>query len=886
MIAVLLVMAGAGPAQGAQSQTPPVQAGAGNASSSPEPGKTRASSASGTLLELADDGLLAGHALTVTLTGSELEQLPLTGRDWRDLVLDAPPAATADRRDGSAAARGEPAAITVDGADIRLAFGTARLGGARIHGATLMGPAAGETAIRRVQTAAGDAGIPYGSALGPRVRVRTVGGTSALHGRISLIVRQWLLSALNPFSQWVRQTAPATATTVPVFTAQPYTSDDKETLWSGGLGGPIRRGKLFWYASLSNRRRDHPGVSTVRHPDHFFAQPSNDEMQVLSARLGLSSVNPVVEGLAAYSGMLQTLAGLLGPETRTVSRWTGFGRVDWQPSARYRVMVEGTGASRDAPGAGMARASEMYGTHSYGSHRSSEQWVLGRWEAFVTPRLLAVTQASGARHIMQAPPQTPSAYEQTLNVNAWGQLPQIAIDTRYGFTIGKQARFGTGSYPDERMLQVQQQVDWVHGGLLLRAGFDLRHNRDAATLLRNQTGTYSYSSVENFVSDALAFADFGLSGQLDPFDQHNCDQTGKVWRDRNGTLHGLGYLPCYSYYTQTIGPADWRLSTNDWGGYVAGRWQPRKRLELSMALRWDREQLPQAIAALRNPDLPLTERLPGLGDEWGPRISLAWSPRGGDGPVLRLGYGLYYGRTANSTVLHALTQTGSPSGDLRYFMRPTDNLYGGGAPPFPYVLAGAPATVIKPDAVEFGPSFRNAEVHQAVGTVEQRLPLQLRVTASGVLSLGRRLPVVFDANIDPAVNPQTITYVVVDGNGTGPIKTPTITVPFYALWPSNTSPTGFSGRLNPNYQQISELESRANSTYEAAVVRLVRYGRRGLNLRVRYAYAHAMDWNPGRNAGLGGPTVFDPEDLRQEYGASDLDVRHSLSTALIWAPRW
>ena len=41
-------------------------------------------------------------------------------------------------------------------------------------------------------------------------------------------------------------------------------------------------------------------------------------MQVLSARLGLYSANPVAAGVAAYSGMLQTLAGLLGPAAANV----------------------------------------------------------------------------------------------------------------------------------------------------------------------------------------------------------------------------------------------------------------------------------------------------------------------------------------------------------------------------------------------------------------------------------------------------------------------------------------------------------------------------------------------------------------------------------------
>jgi hypothetical protein len=31
------------------------------------------------------------------------------------------------------------------------------------------------------------------------------------------------------------------------------------------------------------------------------------------------------------------------------------------------------------------RVSETYGNHSFGSTEASEEWLLGRWEAFLTP---------------------------------------------------------------------------------------------------------------------------------------------------------------------------------------------------------------------------------------------------------------------------------------------------------------------------------------------------------------------------------------------------------------------------------------------------------------------------------------------------------------------
>jgi Carboxypeptidase regulatory-like domain len=816
-----------------------------------------------------------------TLTGEQLQALPFQGRHWENFALDASAsAATAeeDKPDSPRTGGPQSPAVSVDGASTRLAFGS------RMRGSSLMGPSTNEAAIGQVRTSA--KGEATEDSNGGRDKLDTRRGSIGLHGQGFVFDRRNVWGAQNPFTQWVKETGPAALATAPVFTPLPYTAPDSEIRWGVGVGSRIRRSRLFWFAALDGSQRSNPGVAMVKHPDSFFAQPRNDEMQVLSARLGLSSVNPVAEGLAAYSAMLNTLSGLLGPAPRTANQWVGFGRLDWKMAERHSFTLEGTGARWNSPGGGLTRTAEPYGNHSFGTSRASELWLLGRWEAFLTPNLLAVTQGSVGRHILAESAESPSPFEQSLNVSAWGHLPQIVVDSRYGFTIGNPSRFGTGSYPDEHLYEVREDLDWVHGGLLVKAGAEWRHNADATGMVRNHGGTYHYSTVENFASDALVFAQFGLSNALDPMNQHNCDQRGKAWRDTSNQLHGLGYLPCYSYYSQTMGPANWHLSTNDMAGYATAQWQPAKRFVMSASLRWAREFLPPPIALVNNPALPLTQKLPTLGSEWGPRASLAWGSGESHWPTLRLGYGMYFGRTQNSVLETALTQTGSLKGDLNFFMRPTDNLVAGGAPPFPYVLAGEPATVVKPGAVEFAPNYRNPEIHQGEATVEESLPGHVQVTASAIVSLGRRLPVTIDTNFDPTTNPGTITYGVVDGLGAGPIKAPRITVPFFASWPASGSTPGSSGRLNDSYQQITELMSRANSTYEAAMLRVSRSSRRGLSFHARYTYGHAMDWNPNESTQVSGSGVLDPTDFAQEYGTSSLDVRHSASAMFIWQAPW
>ena len=859
---------------------------------------------------------LVTPVVSTTVTATQLQALPASGRRWQEFLLDTPAAsASADSSQASYRGSQQSAEITVDGANTSLAFGVAagsissgessdpqrsmsQSGGRSWTGGRSLGVS--EAAIREVTTAAGNVEAEGMLSAGGRTSIRTESGANALHGQGFLFDRQNTWGARNPFTQWLQNTGSASA---PNFTAAPFTPPDHEIVWGVGMGSRIRRDKLFWFAALDSNRRNDPGLSTVRNPAEFFnpPEPTSASVTLLSAQLGESQNQAYSDYLGvAASGYapagLEQLAALLGPAPRISAQWVGFARIDWQAAERHHLTLEGIGADLSAPGGGLTRVSETYGSHSYGSSQASQRWLLARWEAYLTPNLLAVTQASAGRAILSARPDAPSTFEQSfLGGNSWGQLPQIVVDSRYGFTIGNPSRFGQGSYPDERLFHGQEMLDWVHGKLLVKAGFELDHNSDAVTELRNQTGTYSYSTVASFISDALAFQKFGLSDALDSHNPHNCGVTNAKF----------GSQPCYSYYSQTMGPTNWHLSTNDFAGYVTAQWQLSKLAVFSAGLRWEREQMPPPIASLANPELtsatqtnpqpPLSANLPSLGNNWGPRFSLAIGNAHDHWPVLRLGYGMYYGRTENATIETALTQTGSLKGDLSFFMRPSDDCQhcSGGAPPFPYVLVGQPTSLVAPGAVGFASSFHNPEVHQAIASIEQPLPGRVMLTAGAMLSLGRRLPISIDSNFNPAVNPSVITYGVKDPTGTGPIKSAQITVPFYASWSFAVCPAGSPlnpasqcGRRFADYQQIAQIVSRANSTYEAAMVKIARYGRSGLGFHANYTYAHAMDWNPNETTLVAGSDVLDPANFSQEYGTSNLDIRHFASIMAIYEAPW
>ena len=298
--------------------------------------------------------------------------------------------------------------------------------------------------MRDVQSATGE--LVAISAVPTQTNVETQRGTEHLHGQAFLFNRQNLLGAQNPFTQWVQETAPLHRHTVPVFTPVAYSPGDREALWGAGIGGVMRNPRLFWFAALDGYERNDPAVSTVKHPDNFFAQPSNDQMQLLSAQLGLSSADPVSGGLGAYSKLLESLdwsAWARAAHLFSMDRVSA-ASIGMRPSG-IASRFEATGAQLDSPGGGFTRASETYGTHSFGidaRDRAVGCWAGGRHSS--RQICWPLRRVPYGHQVQSALQRRPPPSSKRLNINAWGQLPQIVVDSRYGFTIGNPSALRTG----------------------------------------------------------------------------------------------------------------------------------------------------------------------------------------------------------------------------------------------------------------------------------------------------------------------------------------------------------------------------------------------------------------------------------------------------------
>ena len=179
-------------------------------------------------------------------------------------------------------------------------------------------------------------------------------------------------------------------------------------------------------------------------------------------------------------------------------------------------------------------------------------------------------------------------------------------------------------------------------------------------------------------------------------------------------------------------------------------------------------------------------------NNFAPRIGLAWQFLGNT--VLRAGYGIFYGKTSNSTY-YALRvengvfqQTFSGCGPTRITScAPTfpDVFFTPPGPPVAAPFDGAlTPTVVIPggtlpanSAAVHGmtPNFVNPLVHEAQLSLERQLPGRMTLSATYLLTRALHLPASYDANVAPTT--ATVSYDVVDSTGTTAL---TSTVPYYS----------------------------------------------------------------------------------------------------------
>jgi Carboxypeptidase regulatory-like domain/TonB dependent receptor len=824
---------------------------------------------------------LSSAAIASVVTPDEIERLPVNGRRWQTFALLMPGVNVDPEGDGLLSFRGVAStqnSIRIDGGDDDQSFGSVPRGTGIESGAEAedaaeagvpnrinVGSASGgggygrhagmaytfsQEAVREFRVSGQNYSALYGHAAGGIITTVSKSGTNDLHGTGFYLFRTSALAATNPFSFSTNYNDGVVTTA----TVKPH---DLRQQFGGSIGGAAVRDKLFYFYAYDQQARNFPAISTPDDPSFYVLTPTQRTL------LGNRGVTP-----AKTNAALNYLESLTGTIPRRQDQTINFGKLDWQAAARHRLSVQYDRARSSSP-AGVRSAPVVdVGRASMGSSYAKIDSVLGRWMWLATPRLSNELRAQYGRdfqyELAQASlPQEPVA-------GPGGFAPEVAIGPD-GFTFGSPPSLGRKAFPNENKVQLVDIISLTRGRHHLQTGADLSFVHDTIDALTNIEGAFHYDSTT-------------ASGHAGGLVDWITDFTFNVNANPNGgcpsivsPIHDF----CFRSFTQSFGQQSVTFDTQEWAAFFQDDWHVRSGLTVNAGLRYEYELLPLPQAP--NPVLDAafgktgaTSVFPEDRNNFGPRVGVAWEPFGAGRGVVRVGYGLFYGRLPGATVRGALVDTAMASSARHVLITPTTvtncpqvaNQGFGYA--CAYLTTPPSAVTTTTSAMLFDRRFRLPMVQQGSVTLERQVGANVMASATYLMNIDRQLPNSVDINIAPA----TATKMFQLQGGTGAVGVrdgESFVIPFYTQ------------RVNTSFGPVTDIISNADATYNAMVLEARRRLHGGFEFRASWTWAKALDY------GQGGATPrtnaqFDPFNVLYDKGLSALNYPHKILASAVWEP--
>jgi len=624
--------------------------------------------------------------LGTTVTGEQIVDIPLNGRNWTQLMQLQPGVMASNDRFGVGA-------YSTNGAETQQnAF---LINGTDSNDAALNTPLIipSPDAIGEFNLVSSTLNPEYGRNSGATVNASIKSGTNQFHGDVFEFYRDTFLDAKSWFEK----------------SASPFHQNE----FGGVIGGPIYKDHAFFFFSYQGRRavEPEPNVQTAttvysaaERGGNFSAVTGGGPFTPPSSQAGVSAF-PLVDSTGVtqpkgtlYSKLFPTgvipaadlnplalkLMNQYVPQANAAANGFDFnpveslddnqylGRIDEKVTNKDSIWVYGlyetfpfedtlpfSGAT--VPGFGSTNPETFYEDTVAWNHTFSATMLNEARVSFLRFNFTANEPAS---------PINPTAYGFagiTPQVLSLASLPIMSV-TGF-FTLGFS---NNGPQPRvQNNYQVVDNLSKVWGHHTLKFGFNMDRLSINNPFYNSLSGDYGFNGAGTF-STGNAGADF-LLGVPDTYTQGS----GSTLRDR-----------AREYYS-----------------YAQDQWQVRPNLTLTLGVGWDIET-PQknifangeAMAAYRAgqqstifPTAPVGLVFPGdkgingYGgpsvhySDFAPRLGFAWSPRDNHNLSIRGGIGLYYNRTEGETVLQTL-----------------------GTPPFSLATSGAGAIGAPPN---FGSPF-------------------------------------------------------------------------------------------------------------------------------------------------------------------------------------
>ncbi len=799
-----------------------------------------------------------------TLNNASINDLPLNGRNFQNLMSLRPGVMAYPgggiRTQSSNGIRPEDQVYMLDGLNNTEPF----TGYNMVNQTNLAGDAGTMVSIDAIQefNTEENPKAEYGWKPGAVVGIGIKSGTNDIHGTAFAFGRSDSMDARNFFNYAASQ--PKTPVALEQFGAT--------------VGGPIKKDKLFYFASFEDQRYSVGNSYNIPAPMTGPTGGSATNNLILGCQAALAAGTPSANslklaGLNSNCTPASNYPGLFPVNNNTNPNQTiANGAVSSQQSDNGLAKItyhindhndingttfigRGTGTIMDAPSevqplwltdasmwVGVAEASWVYTPNS--------SWVnelRAGYDRFDRGWLSADSSLNPQNYVV--------------NGNNYSLNTGVTLPLEFGFPIIRFNNFNStdfrlgGNWPKvvgpNGVVQILDHVSYLHGNHSFKFGGEIMTNNDTSSITANAKGQIRFSNMTSFFE--------GIN-------------------NNNSQI--------------LVGNPTRNVSDQAYAVFLEDDWRIKPRLTLNLGVRWEMTTVMQEANNLFGnfePNTPTGLAQVGQGisspysgdhNNVAPRLGLAWDVAGDGRTVVRAGAGIFYEELSEMQAFLAL-----------------GNVLGMGSVPTGACLnvppAGTPCTTAGGN-IQYSPLvFKRGTLNwngssvggSSIFPVAQQLNCALTPCNIFAVQPNLTAPYVTQWNLDiqrAITNDLSLSVAYVGNHGTKLLGNTDL----------NQAPINSGGGCPaapycskfPYLGYIDSLSNVAMSNYNALQVTLTQRASHGLSFTAGYTYGHALD-DVSDNFGLGNTGV--PLDSnhysRFLYGASDFDLRHRFTLTTTYA---
>ena len=851
-----------------------------------------------------------------TISATDVTRLPTFGRDPYELLRTGVGITGDSARSGSGGAIALPNnasqnqsnvgifqtenQIQISAAGQRVTSNTYEIDGVTVDsllhgGSTIITPSI--ESVQQITVLASNYDATLGRDVGAHILTVTKAGTNEFHGSLFFQYDEPGLNAYQPYGG---------PTSTPGVFAPPIRNDFQQRDWAGSIGGPIRRNRLFWFASYEGTTSQQQTFSETYVPTPQWyaglatARPSGLLASTITKAAGQAIVKAVLPGNCSA---LQTQCAPAGNGFDIGS----FGGSDGQYLANNNV--NGTAANPNLfTGAGLDGVPDLEfaqidtpSTFRGNQFHGRVDWIMTHrdqlYGGFYTQKL--------DQESLDA--QAGAALDTRLPFRPYNQSASGVYIHTFGPTLINEARANYTRFADNQVADTAGQVNWgVPGMYAQNYGFGQIHFSIISAPTTPYLAAENTFEIRDLLTKTWGAHSIRMGVQLRK-EEDNDNDSGYarpnyafqgIWDAANDAplYEGIGANPS----TGGVGNAQRYFRRNYYAGFVQDDWRAKPNLTVNLGLRYayfgaltnkgfpinDLQLATAPGLQLINSKFVLTDTLyPSTPDGIAPKIGFAWSPpwnnnklvvHGGFGvsfdnldeepisPAYENGpgyfdYGLCCGglqaTNPNATGTGIVFEYGTSDSPFSY--APNPNLAVGVNPttgtPNAFTPPGGTPSTPQIETYSILPGMRQPTLYNYSFDVEFALPYQMVLTTGYQGSSGFHFLRLVDQN-----------FLYNQSNGTcasGGACMPGVNQsPFYAAY----VPTG-----------------DVHTDYNALNVHLEKRLEHGFNFSGVYTWSKSLD-----NASNEGPGYVtnqtDPANPETEYGPSDFDQRHRITLLGTW----